>query len=416
MVPPDSSFCLNIDSHMDMSSDWDSHMLQFWKDTNNEYVSRMSFLSFHSILAHVNSHVHAVLCALQGILTTYVADKKTLGQNLATTWEVPHLCEIMYTPDGIPRNSQAKAARMLRKPALTTIWAAGLSFGRCHFERRVPVDPALPFIFDGEEYSRTIRAWTWGYDFYTPPRTVIVHDYNRVRKGHWVMHKTGLSESLRRLRLLIGVKSRNGQEPDAKDAAAIRESPYGLGPHRSLEQFIQFSGIDPMRRTIGRAHCANPTFVPWTLPEKDTTWPIQWPPPKVGELGRMRDEYDPAHGGTFYRLGPGPEGIDEPETASTDLKIVAAAPVAAMPPPFTNATVGVASPPVSPPRSAAAVPLPQVTILPSETIISQPNFALLTAEFVILCSFMATFALLIVQCLPKSSRNPAVEESRSKIV
>jgi len=37
----------------------------------------------------------------------------------------------------IPRNAQAKAARNLNAPLLTSLWAAGLSFSRCHFERRV---------------------------------------------------------------------------------------------------------------------------------------------------------------------------------------------------------------------------------------------------------------------------------------
>jgi hypothetical protein len=42
-------------------------------------------------------------------------------------------------------------------------------------------------VFDGEEFSRALRGWTWGYDYYTPPRTVVGHNYNRVRKGHWKM-------------------------------------------------------------------------------------------------------------------------------------------------------------------------------------------------------------------------------------
>ena len=91
---------------------------------------------------------------------------------------------------------------MLTAPLLTTLWAAGLSFAKCHFERRVPNDPNLPFVFDGEEFSRTLRGytpplffwpqgashrgcvvrWTWGYDFYTPPRVVVGHNYNRPRK------------------------------------------------------------------------------------------------------------------------------------------------------------------------------------------------------------------------------------------
>jgi|OM-RGC.v1.031980949 Glycosyltransferase (GlcNAc). len=75
---------------------------------------------------------------------------------------VPHLCQVIKSVGSVPRNGQAKAAKMLSSPLLTNVWAAGLSFARCHFERRVPVDPNLPFVFDGEESTRTARGFTWG--------------------------------------------------------------------------------------------------------------------------------------------------------------------------------------------------------------------------------------------------------------
>ena len=51
--------------------------------------------------------------------------------------EVPHLCAIIWE-GGHVRNQQAKAARNLKRPKLTTLWAAGLSFSKCHAERAVP--------------------------------------------------------------------------------------------------------------------------------------------------------------------------------------------------------------------------------------------------------------------------------------
>ena len=35
---------------------------------------------------------------------------------------------------------------------------------------RVPYDWHTPYIFDGEEISLGVRAWTWGYDLYQPDR------------------------------------------------------------------------------------------------------------------------------------------------------------------------------------------------------------------------------------------------------
>lgn len=63
-------------------------------------------------------------------------------------------------------------------PKLTTTWGAGYSFSKCHAERRVPYDPHLDGIFDGEEFSKMVRLWTNGYDVYTPRRSHLVHDYS----------------------------------------------------------------------------------------------------------------------------------------------------------------------------------------------------------------------------------------------
>jgi hypothetical protein len=61
---------------------------------------------------------------------------------------------------------------------LVAIWGAGLSFSKCHAERKVKVDPHTPNIFDGEEFSKAVRYWTYGYDIYSPHRVYVLHDYN----------------------------------------------------------------------------------------------------------------------------------------------------------------------------------------------------------------------------------------------
>ena len=101
---------------MDFADSFDLHLTRFWRDTKNEYA----------------------------VISTYVADLHQLNKNLNSVFEVPHLCQITKSIGNIPRNGQAKAARMLNRPQLTTLWAAGLSFARCHFEKRVPYDPNLP--------------------------------------------------------------------------------------------------------------------------------------------------------------------------------------------------------------------------------------------------------------------------------
>ena len=42
------------------------------------------------------------------------------------------------------------------KPKLNNaVWGAGLSFSKCHAEKKVPNDPHAPFIFDGVQFIIT---------------------------------------------------------------------------------------------------------------------------------------------------------------------------------------------------------------------------------------------------------------------
>jgi hypothetical protein len=121
-----------------------------------------------------------------GILSTYATNSDELAKlegddsmGINGLHEVPHLCMVhFYGGHGLIRNTATKCARMLPRPKLNNmLWGAGLSFSKCHAERKVPYDPHTPGIFDGEEYDRAIRFWTHGYDVYTPHRVYVVHDY-----------------------------------------------------------------------------------------------------------------------------------------------------------------------------------------------------------------------------------------------
>jgi len=309
---------------MDFAPSWDRHLLRFWAETNNEY----------------------------GVLTTYVADKRELGKCLNGHFEVPHLCQVEWGAGGVPRNSQAKAARNLEAPVLTSLWAAGLSFARCHFEKRVPNDPSLPYIFDGEEFSRGLRAWTWGYDFYTPPRTVVGHAYNRPRKGQWSMvdGSDGPALASRRLKLLLGLAP--PAQPHRQPAAAadvgarvvdaerrsVQGSRYGLGPRRTAAQYRAFSRVDLAHSSARVARvqgsCLARDFMPWKEPpptvstvpalggsktteaSEDVFWAsdsLSWPPPLEGSLAHLDWAHDPANpkGAGSWLEAPEPFGADD---------------------------------------------------------------------------------------------------------
>lgn len=43
---------------------------------------------------------------------------------------------------------------------MTGRWCSCCCVCQCHADRRVPYDPHLPSVFDGEEYSKFARLWT----------------------------------------------------------------------------------------------------------------------------------------------------------------------------------------------------------------------------------------------------------------
>ena len=49
-------------------------------------------------------------------------------------------------------------------PFFDTLFFLGLTFSRGHRLLRVPHDPYLAYVFDGEEIGMGARCWTHGYD------------------------------------------------------------------------------------------------------------------------------------------------------------------------------------------------------------------------------------------------------------
>lgn len=131
----DQEFCLQTDSHMDFAIGWDSSMVEMWASTENEYA----------------------------VLSTYVTDStdydniKDKSKGMNGLHEVPNLCIVRFHgTGGMPRNFGTKCLRSFPRPKLTITWGAGLSFSKCHAERKVPYDPFTPGIFDGEEVGSDV--------------------------------------------------------------------------------------------------------------------------------------------------------------------------------------------------------------------------------------------------------------------
>jgi len=256
-------FCLSTDSHMDFEPHWDAQIIQTWFLAKNEYA----------------------------VLSTYVDAVESLGKDKPTKpHEVPLLCMVTFTNS--VRVTATKCFRNLPRPKLTPIFGAGLAFSKCHAELKVPVDPHTPGIFDGEEFNRAARYFTHGYDIYAPHRVYVLHNYHDSQsnpKAH-TWHGVGSSESSKRLNTLIDLDTVHAKKLQySKKDLRLKKSRYGLGDRRSIDQLIEFSGIDLRRsQNSGRNRCGNLEWVPFIEHPKGMNYI-----PKFDEKEDPLDAYDP---------------------------------------------------------------------------------------------------------------------------
>jgi len=77
----------------------------------------------------------------------------------------------------------------MKEPFKTRFLSGHFIFAIGKFAKEVPYDPK--FYFHGEETSISARAYTHGYDLFSPHKPIVWHEYTRQGKQrHWDDHKT----------------------------------------------------------------------------------------------------------------------------------------------------------------------------------------------------------------------------------
>jgi hypothetical protein len=129
--------------------------------------------------------------------------------------------------------------------------AAGFIFAAGKFVREVPYDPYM--YFDHEEVTIAVRAYTHGWDVFSPPGVFVYHYYYEPDKGekralHWSDNRDWahlLNISRARCNYLLAGITPVGHPEALKDITK-----YGLGSVRTIEEFQTFSGIDFKKKTV----------------------------------------------------------------------------------------------------------------------------------------------------------------------
>ena len=123
--------------------------------------------------------------------------------------------------------------------------AAGFIFAPGSFLEEVPFDPYLPNLFTGEEILLTLRAYTHGWDVYTPNLNILYHYYTRSDSPKfWDNNYKAPTDAEMKVKLITG-------HAHPKDIKSIRSpeivqsmDTHGLGGMRTREDFYSEVNID----------------------------------------------------------------------------------------------------------------------------------------------------------------------------
>jgi hypothetical protein len=154
------------------------------------------------------------------------------------------------------------------------------------FITEVPYDPRIYFGGYTEETTLSVRAYTNGYDMFSPYRTVMWHEYSRgYRVKHWDDH--GHKND--------NVKVTSGERDDyarkitrqlfRQEDNKIPEGIFGLGTHRTLHDYETYGGFNFLECKIQD----------YTLQVKEPPNPLPWHEQFKTSAFELRLEWDVDH-------------------------------------------------------------------------------------------------------------------------
>ncbi|MEB5973379.1 GlcNAc-transferase family protein [Pantoea dispersa] len=237
---------LQIDSHSRFIPHWDDEMIAM--------LERLRPQSTRPVLSHYPP--------------PYTPDQQASERST----RISRLVFSQFNDKGIV--TLKSAAMQDDTPRYSGYLAAGFIFADGHFVENVPYDPQL--FFSGEEISLAARAYTHGYDLYTPDKAVLWHYYGRNdAPKFWSDHTNEAKErslidaawwerdaiSCQRIRCLLGIS----QEP-------VDLGPWGLGLQRTLQAFEQRIGVNFRQQVFIRHHLVKLKRADIDLPGAEVLW------------------------------------------------------------------------------------------------------------------------------------------------
>jgi hypothetical protein len=205
---------MQIDSHTTMVDDWDTKVIE---------------------------EIQACPNPGKAIISMYPNDDKSYS---TASKDIPVMCGAEFNQSGIPifKAAMKPPTYVGTRPRPNAFMAGGFFAAPGRFVREVPYDPGLLHLFAGEEILLSARAYTHGYDIYTPRQNICLHFYMREdRPKFWndidrSSYDTMKKQSESRARRILGL-----EEPVIEPGTDA----YGLGVRRHINEYWNHAGINP---------------------------------------------------------------------------------------------------------------------------------------------------------------------------
>lgn len=175
----------------------------------------------------------------RSILSYYPIPEDQYSPDPPPSTAIPVITSHFLNREEILQWNAAGYTHLNGKSVVSPYMAAGFFFAPGRFVEDVPFDPFLPYVFMGEEALLTLRAFTAGYDIYTPHLSLVYHTYSRtaqpsVYSDH--SSRPGYEAALGRVRRLLGLTD---EDPPVMPS----EDRYGLGTVRTLHDYWKTIGF-----------------------------------------------------------------------------------------------------------------------------------------------------------------------------
>lgn len=120
-------------------------------------------------------------------------------------------------------------------PELSSTVLAGFIFTTGDIVKEVPYDPEISFF--GEEICFAVRAWTRGWDIYSPSITIVYHFYTREGYKKIWKDKNIRKYSWKEIEEI-------SKEKQKKILCGIEQGVFGIGNTRSIDDYEKMVGIN----------------------------------------------------------------------------------------------------------------------------------------------------------------------------